>query len=258
MRHHYAFLSLPGAAGGTTLKRLLQWYSPYTKTNSRADSTSLEYIHRESSQKSTRIAPPERYRGRSSPTPPAHETSMPPSPPKPTSRRPREAHERRASSSWSWLLPQPRTLRLRHLCAQSSFLARHAAARVTGASARPRSACEIAPRHCVRVACLVRSLENKHAGSQRQYGNNVVRGSAFESAVLEHRRLLPDQANTVPFVALGAHLLRCNPSNHTRPYALQSCISIYGQCAVDVCECMPTQLYASARLVSTRSSRNSD
>ena len=113
------------------------------------------------------------------------------------------------------------------ICAPNPvFLARHAAARVPGASARPRSACEIAPRHCVRVACLVRSLENKHAGSQRQYGNNVVRGSAFESAVLEHRRLLPDQANTVPFVALGAHLLRCNPSNHTRPYALQSCISM--------------------------------
>ena len=95
-----------------------------------------------------------------------------------------------------------------------------------GASARPRSACEIAPRHCVRVACLVRSLENKHAGSQRQYGNNVVRGSAFESAVLEHRRLLPDQANTVPFVALGAHLLRCNPSNHARPYMRYSCVSM--------------------------------
>ena len=75
-------------------------------------------------------------------------------------------------------------------------------------------------------------------------GTNVARGSAFESAVLEHRRLLPDQANTVPFVALGAHLLRCNPSNHTRPYALQSCMYLYGQCAVDVCECMPAQLYA--------------
>ena len=104
------------------------------------------------------------------------------------------------------------------ICAPNPVLARHAAARVPGASARLRSACEIAPRHCVRVACLVRSLENKHAGSQRQYGNNVARGSAFESAVLEHRRLLPDQANTVPFVALGAHLLRCNPSNHARPY----------------------------------------
>ena len=57
------------------------------------------------------------------------------------------------------------------ICAPNPvFLARHAAARVPGASARPRSACEIAPRHCVRVACLVRSLENKHAGSQRHTG----------------------------------------------------------------------------------------
>ena len=168
-----------------------------------------------------------------------------------------EAHERRASSSWSWLLPQPRTLRLRHLCAQSSFFSSPCSS--TGArcirTASQRMSDRTVPLR-VRVACLLRSLENKPAGSQ--CGTNVARGSAFESAVLEHRRLLPDQANTVPFVALGAHLLRCNPSNHTRPYALQSCMYLYGQCAVDVCECMPTQLYASARLVSTRSSRNSD
>ena len=140
----------------------------------------LEYIHRESSQKSTRIAPPERYRGRSSPTPPAHETSMPPSPPKPTSRRPREAHERRASSSWSWLLPQPRTLRLRHLCAQSSFLARHAAARVTGASARPRSACEIAPRHTELLGqrCVVHVSLCACVGSRRLWIDFLARLSA--------------------------------------------------------------------------------
>ena len=130
------------------------------------DYSRLEYIHRESSQKSTRIAPPS-VRGRSSPTPPAHETSMPPSPPKPTSRRPRGSPRETsiivvvvALATASNAVPAP-------LCARCSFSSPCSS---TGArcihTASQRMSDRTMPLR-IRVASLLRSLENKPAGSQR-------------------------------------------------------------------------------------------
>ena len=179
---------------------------------------------------------------------------MPPSPPKPTSRRPRGS-PREASiivvvvalATASNAAPAPFVRPIQF------FLARHAAARVPGASARPRSACEIAPRHCVRVACLVRSLENKHAGSQRQYSRT---GTMLFAAQRSSRQCSSTAACSL-IKRTQSHSWRS-----ARTFCVATLPTIRGpmryravcQCAVDVCECMPAQLYASARLLSSRNS----